>query len=448
MSERAACGSRVGRHAWENETVKTIPARFLAAVIAVLAIAGTAWSADPDVDRARALMNEGKPAEVPRKDGCWMTTATGTSGSPSSPARSDEPLATDPNFAGARLDMARAYFQLGDLARAKTEFRTVLALNPPPAAKATAENHLRAIDEREKAARARGSLYVEAGYGHDSNVNSSTDQSQVRVPALGDLVFTLNASNVEASDSYSTFAAGGEASTRFSPSVLGYAAADVRQRNYREQDHFDSLSIDARAGLGYARNRELFKAGVLAGKFRLDGETNRDTTGLTAEWNHFYSATTRSTLLAQHARYRFPDPALEVNDFDQTVVGIAGLRAGDNGRRVLFGALLVGTESADRRADGGRKFVALRAGAQWPLGGSAELFAAAGAQSGRYDKENAAFLETRDDKQYDVNLGVNWHFAGSWTLRPQVAHVRNDSNIPIYTYSRTDASVNLRWDWR
>src|ERR1035437_9210718 len=29
-------------------------------------------------------------------------------------------LAVDPNFAGARLDMARAYFHLGDLARAKT----------------------------------------------------------------------------------------------------------------------------------------------------------------------------------------------------------------------------------------------------------------------------------------------------------------------------------------
>jgi len=442
--------------------VKTIPARFLAAVIAVLALAGTAWSADPDVDRARALMNENKPAEAyrllaPREaemagnveydyllgiaalDAGWPDRAT---------IAFERVLATDPNFAGARLDMARAYFQLGDLARAKTEFRTVLSLNPPPAAKATAENHLRAIEEREKAARGRGTFYLEAGYGHDSNVNASTDQSQVSVPALGDLTFTLNASNVETPDSYATFAVGGQASSQFSPQVLGYVAADVRQRNYREENDFDSLSADLRAGLGYARNRELFKAGIIAGKFRLGGETNRNTTGLTAEWNHFYSATTRSTLLAQHARYRFPDPAIEVNDFDQTVIGIAGLRAGDNGRRVLFGALLAGTESADRRADGGRKFVALRAGAQWPLGESAELFAAAGAQSGRYDKQNAAFLKFRDDKQYDVNLGVNWHFAGSWTLRPQVAHIRNDSNIPIYEYSRTDASVNLRWDWR
>ena len=35
-------------------------------------------------------------------------------------------LAEDPNYAGARLDMARAYYQLGDIQRAKTEFEMVL----------------------------------------------------------------------------------------------------------------------------------------------------------------------------------------------------------------------------------------------------------------------------------------------------------------------------------
>ena len=440
----------------------TISARLFLAAIAALLLAGTAWSADPDVDRARALMKEGKAAEAYQL--LWareaelagnveydyvLGIAALDAGKPDQATLAFERvLAVDPNFAGARLDMARAYFQLGDFARAKTEFQTVLALNPPAAAKATAENHLRAIDQREKAGPRRGSLYLEAGYGHDSNVNSSTSQGQIEVPALGNLLFTLNANNVETADSYATYALGGEASTQFSPSVLGYAGLDVRSRDYRDQDAFDSLSADLRAGLGYARNRELFKAGVIAGKFQLDGETNRNTSGLTAEWHHFYSAATRSTVFAQHARYRFPDPAVKVNDFDQTAVGIAGLRAGDNGRRVLFGALLAGTETADQRADGGRKFAALRVGVQWPVGESAELFAAAGAQSGRYDKDNAAFLKTREDKQYDVNLGVNWHFGRAWTLRPQVARVRNDSNISLYSFNRTDASLNLRWDWR
>ena len=60
-------------------------------------------------------------------------------------------LAVDPNFAGARLDMARAYYQLGDMPRAKTEFETVLKLNPPEAARATIQNYLGAIAAQEVA---------------------------------------------------------------------------------------------------------------------------------------------------------------------------------------------------------------------------------------------------------------------------------------------------------
>ncbi len=45
-------------------------------------------------------------------------------------------LATKPDFAGARLDMGRAYLMMGDRSRARTEFETVLSQNPPEAAKA------------------------------------------------------------------------------------------------------------------------------------------------------------------------------------------------------------------------------------------------------------------------------------------------------------------------
>ena len=43
-------------------------------------------------------------------------------------------LIVDPNHLGARVDLARAYFALGDSARARGEFRIALAQNPPPAA--------------------------------------------------------------------------------------------------------------------------------------------------------------------------------------------------------------------------------------------------------------------------------------------------------------------------
>ena len=55
---------------------------------------------------------------------------------------------------------------------------------------------------------------------------------------------------------------------------------------------------------------------------------------------------------------------------------------------------------------------------------------------------------TREDKQYDANLGINWHMDKVWTLRPQVAYLRNNSNIVIYQHDRTDISLTVRRDFK
>src|SRR5450759_92543 len=69
-------------------------------------------------------------------------------------------LAVDPNFAGARLDMARAYYQLGDLPRAKTEFETVAKQNPSEAARVTIQKYLDNIAGQEAWKQTRISGYV------------------------------------------------------------------------------------------------------------------------------------------------------------------------------------------------------------------------------------------------------------------------------------------------
>ena len=51
-------------------------------------------------------------------------------------------LAATPDFDGARLDMARAYYQLDDLPRAKAEFEAVLEHNPPEKVRATIQAYL------------------------------------------------------------------------------------------------------------------------------------------------------------------------------------------------------------------------------------------------------------------------------------------------------------------
>jgi hypothetical protein len=82
-----------------------------------------------------------------------------------------------------------------------------------------------------------------------------------------------------------------------------------------------------------------------------------------------------------------------------------------------------------------------------------ELFAGLGAQFSKFQLANAAFSSptesvTRDDKQYDANLGINWHYDNVWTVRPQISYLRNNSNIVIYQFDRTDVSITIRRDFK
>src|SRR5574340_132046 len=360
-------------------------------------------------------------------------------------------LAVDPNFAGARLDMARAYYQLGDMPRAKTEFEAVLKLNPPEAARATIQNYLDAIAAQEAAKQTGFTAYLEGTLGNDSNVNNSTGQSQISVPFFNNAVFTLNPTNVRTADDYLGIAAGAEVNHNLDSNFAVYAGADLRDRSNFSKTAFSSLDINARAGVAFGSEADVFRVGVLGGEYTLGSARTRDTVGLNADWRHTFSPSNQLNVFGQYNQYRFVDVAMKVNDFDQQVIGAGWLHVLADGKTALFGSLYYGTENdvaAGGRVDGPKRFTGLRVGGQSSFNEATELFASLGGQVGDYSVVNTAFLRQRSDKQYDLTLGANWHWDKLWTVRPQLTYSRNDSNIVIYGYDRTDISLTLRRDVR
>ncbi|MHB8667092.1 MAG: surface lipoprotein assembly modifier [Burkholderiales bacterium] len=441
--------------------------RTLFAVGVCLWLAGNAaLAAGVDLEKATALMKQGKPADAYallepfefQESGnvqfdYLLGIAALDSGQPAKATLAFERvLATDPNFAGARLDMGRAYFQLGDFPRAKAELETVLTQNPPPAAKATINNYLAAIEKRENEKKTRASGYLEVGVGHDSNVNYATSESQIAVPALGNLTFTLNPTGVKAASNYLGSAFGGEVSHQVNPKLGVFAGADVRARDNTGERMFNSVSTDGRAGVALGEGANVVRLGILAGNYQLNGKTNRDTSGINAEWRHLLNPANQLSGFAQYARYRF-ESDISVNNFNQSTYGANWLHVSSDGKGLLSASLFAGDESASLRADGGKRFNGVRLGGQMQINDRTEVFAGLGAQFSRYQQANAAFSSatsslTRDDKQYDASLGINWHYNKLWTVRPQLAYMRNNSNIVIYQFDRTDVSVTLRRDFK
>jgi outer membrane protein len=425
-----------------------------------------AFAADVDLAKAEALMKQGKAAEAysllepfefaqagnVRFD-YLLGVAALDSGKPDKATIAFERvLAVDPNFAGARVDMGRAYYQLGDYNRARVEFETVLKQNPPPAARKLIDNYLALIDKYETAKKTVSSGYIEGTWGHDSNINFATSNSSIQVPALGNLTFILDPTGVKTADSYMGFGLGGEISHRVNTNLGLFAGADIRNRVNNTQDKFDSLSADVRAGVAVGQTTNMLRFGVLAGKYDLDGKNNRDTSGANAEWRYLVNTANQVSAFGQYASYRF-EPSISVNNFDQSLFGGNWLRVVGDGKGLVFASLFTGNEKAPLRADGGKDFTGLRLGGQVQLNDRAEVFAGIGAQKSKYDVANASFSTPtdsviRDDSQYDANIGINWHYDKAWTVRPQISYIRNNSNIVIYQFDRTDISVTLRRDFR
>jgi tetratricopeptide (TPR) repeat protein len=355
-------------------------------------------------------------------------------------------LAEDPNYTGARLEMARAYYQLGDLQRAKTEFETVLAENPSDAARVTIQKYLDDIAERESRTHISG--YIEGKVGRDTNVNNASDfPNNIITP-------TLVQGSEELPDNYLGVTAGGEVNHDLNANFRLYAGADISKRNYYQQKNFDLFSTEERAGMIYGTETDRYRVGLTGGQNSLGGSRYYDSAGVNGEWRHMPSAIKQISLFGQYVQYRYADPALQLNDINQLVAGVGMLRILGDRKSALSGSIYLGTESdvgpatavrpAGGRTDGAKHFVGLRAGGQAAVGDSVKLVFSAGEQIGYFGNENPVISVHRLDRLGDLTIGVNWYLDKRWMVRSQLVRYINTSNIGAYSYDRNDYSLTIR----
>jgi tetratricopeptide (TPR) repeat protein len=425
--------------------------------------ASAAHAAAPDLGKAAELMREGKPAEAYKLLEPFEFEMAGVveydyllgisaldSGNPAKATFVFERvLAVDPNYAGARLDMARAYYQLGDLPRAKKEFQTVLALNPPPFAKATIKKYLAAIEERETGVSTKLTGYVEGAWGHDDNINNALSQAQIAVPAFNNLLFTLNPTNLQTGDGYVGINAGIDYDHHFNHTYSAYAGTDLRNRSYSTYSNFNMHILDERVGMGFGEGKNVVRAGYIGEQYDMGSSRFMNMNGVNMEWRHVLDSNNMLDVGGQYTAYRFPQVGLNINDFNQKIASLAWMHAFSGGDGLFFSSLFIGNQQAvNGRADGDASLKGIRLGGQYKAAPKFDLFASMGGMVGSYGKQNAAFQMTRRDNAYDLAVGMIWHYDKYWSLKPQVKKMRNLSNIAIYQFDMTDVSVTLRRDFQ
>jgi outer membrane protein len=356
-------------------------------------------------------------------------------------------LAVEPNYVGVRADMGRAYYALGDLGRAKIEFETVLSFpNLPPDLRTQVELYNKAVVERSQQKKLTSTVYAELTYGYDSNVNSGTSDPDV-LKALNPGFASLTRPGFETGDQYVAVAVGGELNYLINAQYSAYFGADLRKRAYREWDDADNWSADARLGLSYSGGSWLLKGGLTGGTYAQgDAGRVRDSAGVNLDWRLALDNSTQLTAGASAVRYTYVT-AQSSNDNNTYTGSFGGLKVLTGGSVLSLSASVGNEKPTGVRDDGDKRFYGLRLQYQLAFTPTLSAFLSGGATKNAYQGTNLLYAIRRDETTSDVTVGASWLVGKGLALRPQFTYIRNESNAALYTYDKTDASLNLRWDY-
>jgi tetratricopeptide (TPR) repeat protein len=360
-------------------------------------------------------------------------------------------LARDPNFLGARLDLARAWFALNLHDLAKQELLELKSLNPPPAALASIEKYLAEIETPRTAAPTAGTAFnawLEALLGRDSNINTSTGNASLFVPALGGSV-TLGADSVSIQDDYLALSAGAGVTHRTANGWVFNASLDGTEKGTDKAAAYNSREWNLRAGMHYNTGAHTVGLSLQYGHMNLDGAPYRSTTSHGAEYRYTLTPQDQLFIFGQRSLVRYDGGTNGPNNANVDLLGTGWLRALDGeGRTLLSLSAYAGRDDEIAgRTDGDKELAGMKLGAQHRFNSQWSAQASVGIQHGVYQSINPLFLTKRRDDVHEASLGLNWQFARGWSLKPQINWLRSDSNLALYDYSRTDASVSLRHDF-
>jgi len=356
-------------------------------------------------------------------------------------------LAVNPQHGGAQIDLGRAYLALGNRDQARAAFEAALENNPPDNVRVRILGYL-----KQTLPPAKFTGYMQATLGHDTNINSAGSDNSVFVPLFNNTT-PLPRENIEMADDYLSLGAGLNYKHAFDPEfyVLGNVNASLKKHGSNAGSAFDLSSVSGYGGLGYKFGRSVIETKLNLGHSQRDNDPDRNLAGVAGEWRYTPNDKNQISVVVQHNRLRYLAPDAEVFNTNQDVAGAMWMR-GMSERMILASVIVLGKESnLANNPDGRKDFYGLKLVGEYKFAERLATFLALGVTPVSYSKTSESFLRTREETIYEASLGASYAILGSsyvsrdaWSVRPRLSYSRQDSNIAIYDFRKTEVSITLR----
>jgi tetratricopeptide (TPR) repeat protein len=345
-------------------------------------------------------------------------------------------IAVESRFSGARMELARAYFESGNRALARPLFVTLLAENPPPGVRDILNGYIRAIDTRPGAPRSHFMPYGEIAAGNDSNANGSTATQQF-------FGFTLSPQNVETESPFYELAAGFNWSIPSSSRQGWLLGARASHRSNPDASFVDATVINGLGAYQWRRGAFFGRAGADGYLVWRDGNANESYGGLDVLLGRSVSSSWDVSLGLRGGALRH-DTAIEVLDVNRILYTL-----GATWRFAPLASLAleaIGGEDSERQSGSpyGNSKVGGRLSLTAPLGNHF-FYASIGSLTSDFD--GLFFGVPREDTQFNSIAQIEFRDVGvdGLSLIPRVRYIDNDSDLLLYKYDRTEISLILKW---
>jgi outer membrane protein len=347
-----------------------------------------------------------------------------------------------------RAELARAYFVMGEIDAAKLEFDKLKEEELPGGVQETIDKYLSVIERQFATTRTRYNFHVESSAGYDSNASSATDESEIAIPALGGLLFTLDENGQEVDSAIWDIGAGFSFANPLTPDVTMVGGVSVNWHTAMNASDFSTFTPNGTIGARYSSGANAFSLNIQGQQFHINGDVNRRLGGATVQWQRALSPRDQLTTFAQAAVMRFPEQ--QVRNVNRYSGGIGWGHVFDMpGAPVLFTSVFAGTELEldGRRKDLGRDFIGLRFGGQYKLKDQLVMRLSMNYQHSSYGDDDPVFQDRREEDNFNFSAGLEYNFTDNFGIRPMFRFSKNDSSIPINEYKRYEFIVMLRNDF-